>query len=167
MAVAALVVFPAAVGLGVLGPWPARGLLVLALACAVAGLCAERWRRVGCRASLVLAGAGLACLAWHLAVDHFGYRYVWLLSAPELPLHLKLANVWGGDEGTLLLLAVMALGFADRLSRRPGWAGPGALAIACAFLVGALIWDPFAATPPELLAEAPSRGMNAHLMSVW
>jgi len=167
LGIAALAAFALALGLAALGPLAERGLLVAALVCALVSIFRERWRRTAVRAALVLAGATLISLAWHLAADQFGYKYVWLLSAPELPLHLKLANVWGGDEGTLLLLAVMALGFADRLSHRPGWAGPGALGIACAFLAGALIWDPFAVTPPEFLAEATSKGMNAHLMSVW
>ena len=165
--VAALAVFVAALGLAALGPLAERGLLFLAFVLALICVVQERWRLVAGRAAFAISAATLVSLAYHLAADQFGYKYAWLLSAPELPVYLKIANVWGGDEGTLLLLAVMALWFANRLSRRPGWAGPGAFVMACAFLAGALIWDPFAATPPELLAEAPSRGMNAHLMSVW
>ena len=121
---AALGVFLLALGIAALGPVAERGLLVAAVFCTLVSIIQERWRRVAVRIALALAAAALVSLAHHLATDQFGYKYVWLLSAPELPLHLKLSNVWGGDEGTLLFLSVMAFGFADRLSRRPGWAGP-------------------------------------------
>ena len=50
--------------------------------------------------------------------------------------------------------------------RCEGWSGAGALLLSGAFTLGALIWDPFAATPAAELGAAP-RGMNAHLLSPW
>ena len=61
---------------------------------------------------------------------------------------------------TLLALA------ACRLVDGEDWSGAGALLLSGVFTFGALIWDPFAATPAADLGAAP-RGMNAHLLSPW
>ncbi|VAV90729.1 hypothetical protein MNBD_ALPHA01-2181 [hydrothermal vent metagenome] len=106
-------------------------------------------------------------LCWHLALDHFNYGYVWLYSAPDLPLYLKLANLWGGEEGTLLFLSLLSSFFCLRLSRYPGWAGPGVIILTMAFVVGLMIWHPFQMTTAEQLAHAPYQGMNAHLTKFW
>ena len=39
--------------------------------------------------------------------------------------------------------------------------------LAAWFAGGALLWDPFAATPEADLARLTSQGMNAHLVSPW
>ncbi|MBZ0217489.1 MAG: cytochrome c biogenesis protein CcsA, partial [Fimbriimonadaceae bacterium] len=78
-----------------------------------------------------------------------------------------MANIWAGDEGTLLLLSLLGMGCALLLSRYRGLAGPGAYLLSAFFILGALIWDPFRQTPPDMLAETPFRGMNAHLTRVW
>src|SRR5690606_454821 len=87
--------------------WPAAGQALLAVALGLTVHAA--FRAVGRAAALALAAAlAWACvlaLGWHFAADGFGLRYVWLYSSAELPLHLKIANVWGGDEGTTLMLA--------------------------------------------------------------
>ena len=106
-------------------------------------------------------------LSWLLAFDHFDYAYVWLYSAPDLQLYLKLANLWGGEEGTLLFLSLLLSGFCLRLSRYPGWAGPGVIILTLPFVVGLMIWHPFAMTTAEQLAHAPYQGMNAHLTKFW
>ncbi|MDH3690781.1 MAG: cytochrome c biogenesis protein CcsA [Gammaproteobacteria bacterium] len=139
----------------------------LALALVLAAVWSSRWRSAltAGAASLLLA-AGVS-LSMHLLGDDFDYWYVWLYSATALPWHLKLANLWGGDEGTLLLLATLMAFSATRLCRYRGWAGPGALLLTAGFTAGAMIWDPFATTPLDRLAQAQSRGMNAHLMSIW
>ena len=67
------------------------------------------------RGALVLLGAATLALVLHLAGDDFGYRYAWLYSAAELPLYLKVANLWGGEEGTLLLMATLLALAACRL----------------------------------------------------
>ncbi|MHA1537084.1 MAG: cytochrome c biogenesis protein CcsA [Alphaproteobacteria bacterium] len=149
------------------GMWAERGLLVFALVGALGAM--PRWKgrsRAGPFAVASL-GAALASLAVHFLNDGFSYRYVWLLSAPQLEPWLKLANIWSGDEGTLMLLGLIGLGLAIRLDRYGGWAGPGAYLLAAVFILGALLWDPFVATPAASLAEQPYRGANAHLTSVW
>ncbi|MEM7224758.1 MAG: cytochrome c biogenesis protein CcsA [Pseudomonadota bacterium] len=142
-----------------------RSYLVLSLIAALLGL--WRWRVPAARASAALTLAALCALAWRLLQDDFSTHYVWLTSAPEIPWYLKLANLWGGDQGTLLLLGTIGFALAISLCRRPGWGGPGALLTGAAFAAAALVWDPFRATPPEALAETASRAMNAHLTRIW
>ncbi len=149
------------------GLWAERGLVVAALAGAFAAMAPWRGRSLAGPLALAALGAALASLAIHFLADNFFYRYVWLLSAPQLKPWLKLASIWSGDEGTLLLLGVLGLAFAIRLDRYGGWAGPGAYLLAAVFILGALVWDSFVATPPTSLDEQPYRGANAHLTSVW
>jgi cytochrome c-type biogenesis protein CcmF len=61
-----------------------------------------------------------------------------------------------------MLLALAAC----RLLAWQGWSAPGALLLSGAFTLGALLWDPFAATPAAEIGAEP-RGMNAHLLSPW
>lgn len=151
--------------------WAASGQAALALAAALI-VRATFWQAG--RASVLAFAAALvwACvlaLAWHFAADHFAVRYVWLYSSAELPLHLKIANVWGGDEGTTLLLAACCTTLAASAARaahdgRRLSVGAG---IAAWYCLTALWLAPFAATPAEWLAQSAAQGMNAHLMKIW
>ncbi|MCW5580528.1 MAG: cytochrome c biogenesis protein CcsA [Luteimonas sp.] len=92
---------------------------------------------------------------------------MWLYSSPDLALHLKLANLWGGDEGTSLLLAALCSTLAAGVARRAE-AGAGLAALIAAWYGVTALWlQPFAATPADWLARAPWQGMNAHLMKIW
>ena len=155
----------------VVAAWAGAGSAVLAAACLLALHAVFRTQR---RAAVLSLAAALAwgcvlALGWHFATDGFALRYVWLYSSAELPLHLKLANVWGGDEGTTLLLAACCLSLAASGARRGADAAPYSAAAAIAAWYGlTTVWlAPFAATPPEWLAQSPSQGMNAHLMKIW
>lgn len=132
----------------------------------VAVILPNRRQQIADFTTFLLLAACLS-LAARLVGDEFNYRYVWLYSAPSLPWYLKLANLWGGDEGTLLFLATL-MGYAStRLVRYRGWAGPGALLLTALFALGASIWTPFSPTPADDLLRTQSQGMNAHLMRVW
>ena len=144
-----------------------RALLWSALAACLAAIPRWRWQAWAGPVALVLLASATASLALRFALDDFGYHLVWLMSAPELVLWLKLANLWSGDEGTLLLLALIGLALAIRLARYDGWVGPSAFGLAAIFLLGAILWDPFRPTPDAALAELAYRGMNAHLTRVW
>lgn len=144
-----------------------RALLGFALGACLAAIPRWRWQAWAGPLALVILGAAVASLALRFALDDFGYHLVWLMSAPQLVLWLKLANLWSGDEGTLLLLALIGLAMAIRLARYDGWIGPGSYSLAAAFLLGAILWDPFRPTPEAALAELAYRGMNAHLTRVW
>ena len=135
------------------------------LSCFVALLRPAQRRTATLLLAALLIGLCLA-LALHLLLDHFNYRYVWLYSAAALPPHLKVALLWGGEEGTLLLMATLCGLISVHLYRFRGWAAPGSLLLTLVFIVGTLLWNPFAAVPAEF-AAAPPRGMNAHLTSVW
>jgi len=116
-------------------------------------------------AAALLSGALLGLTAL-LIGDRFEVRYVWLYSGAELPLYLKLGNLWGGDEGTTLLLAVFCMGLAAVNRAMPSRFDVTAL-IGAALALSAAWLGPFSATPPDWLAQAASQGMNAHLMKIW
>ena len=118
----------------------------------------------------MLAVAAVLDLGLLLVFDRFEFSYVWRSSHTALPWFYKLANVWGGDEGTLLLLTALASVAAVRLARYEGLAAPGALCLVASLAVGAAVWTPFAGLPPDLVANgtaAHGQGMNAHLVRVW
>ena len=150
-----------------IGPAAERGLLALALLGALAALWPWGRQRAAGPVALALLAAAVGSLALRFLTDDFSTHLVWSLSAPQLAPWLKVANLWAGDEGTLLLLGTIGLALALRLDRYGGWAGPGAYALAAVFILGALLWDPFRPTAAAALAEAPYRGMNAHLSSPW
>lgn len=151
--------------------WAPLGSLALAGAAALAVLVALRpaWRTQALAIVAALAWACVLALGWHFARDHFALRYVWLYSSADLPLHLKIANVWGGDEGTTLLLAACLASLAASGARAGLDGGRTSVAAALVAWHGVLaLWlGPFAATPADWLAQLPSQGMNAHLMKPW
>ena len=161
----------AAVVAALVALWAPLGNLALAAAAALALHAALRPQRRGHAlvAAAALLWACILALAWHFARDHFALRYVWLYSSAELAPHLKIANVWGGDEGTTLLLAACLASLAARAARAGLDDGPRSLAAALVAWHGLLaLWlSPFAATPADWLAQLPSQGMNAHLMKPW
>ncbi|MGI9333734.1 MAG: hypothetical protein ACR2RL_11340, partial [Gammaproteobacteria bacterium] len=177
-----MVALPLAVVLVVIGPfaertavWAAAVLMIFAAAVhrRVARATHRDLPPSGVRlASIVTAAAGsmlasVIAIAAHLLGDDFAYRYVWLYSAVELPWYLKLSNVWGGDEGTLALMAALIMLGAARALRYRGWAFPGAALLGAAFAAGAGVWSPFEATPAADLARLDAQGINAHLATVW
>lgn len=144
-----------------------RGFVALSLALAIVAMFPHYQRRLAGSLGFALLLSVTISLALRFLNDTFTYHIVWLLSAPALDPYLKIANIWAGDEGTLLLLSLLGMGCALRLSRYRGLAGPGAYLLSACFILGVLIWDPFRQTAPDSLAEMPFRGMNAHLTRVW
>lgn len=151
--------------------WAPLGSLALAAAAALAVHAAFRpaQREQVLAAAAALAWACILALGWHFAGDHFALRYVWLYSSADLPLHLKIANIWGGDEGTTLLLVACLASLAARSARTGLDGGRTSVAAALVAWYGLLaLWlTPFAATPADWLAQMPSQGMNTHLMKPW
>jgi cytochrome c-type biogenesis protein CcmF len=158
---------PAAAALCMLMPRAGDALVIAAGTCALwAGVSAAHSVPLLRVAAGLLWGA-LIGLATSLVTDRFDLRYVWLYSGAELPTHLKLANLWGGDEGTTLLLAAFCASVAAGGAREARLRIDATALIAAAVALTAGGLAPFAATPAEWLAQAPSQGMNAHLMKVW
>ncbi|MFZ5960004.1 cytochrome c biogenesis protein CcsA [Pseudomonas knackmussii] len=167
--------------------WPAVGWAAAASCCALLWLLPQLGNALlWGLAALIAAGAqraqwrgncwriavgGLygACvaLALHLLADHFQLRYAWLYSSAALPGYLKLSNLWGGDEGTILLLAAFCMTTTLASERLAGWAGRGNALIAAWYTATAAWLGPFSATPEAWLASQPSQGMNAHLQMIW
>ena len=109
----------------------------------------------------------LATLAWHLLADHFQYHYVWLYSGAGLPDWLKIACLWGGEQGTLLLLGTCLSGLSWHLLKHGPHSWRPIALLALAFAVAQWWWSPFAVTPGSALAAKPYQGLNAHLQTVW
>lgn len=193
-------VLPSRQGLALIGlaavaasAWSPLGtvVLIVAAALAVTAIVADRLRPRLLSIAAALAWGCLAALAFHLATDGFDVRYVWLYSSAELPLAYKIANAWGGDEGTTLMLAAFCLSLAARsaattvaaraaalaraaarptahhMAPPPPIAGRVAALIAAWYAVTVAWLGPFAATPPDWLVDMPSQGMNAHLVKIW
>ncbi|WP_341930718.1 hypothetical protein [Methyloversatilis discipulorum] len=110
------------------------------------------------RAALLRVAAGLLwgaliALAVLLVGDRFDLRYVWIYSGAELPLHLKLANLWGGDEGTTLLLAAFLSTLAARGAAQRRQRIDVAALLAAWYALTAAWLGPFAATPVDWLQK--------------
>lgn len=148
--------------------FPFLGDFVIALAglSVLAAGVSGRYRGLPARLGAAGLWGAVLALAVLMLTDRFDVRYVWLYSGAELPWHLKLANVWGGDEGTTLLLATFC---ASLVSGSPAlrWRFDPNAVIAAALALTAALSGPFAATSAEWLARAPYQGMNAHLMKIW
>ncbi|MFH1816045.1 MAG: cytochrome c biogenesis protein CcsA [Pseudomonadota bacterium] len=159
-------VLGAALGCAVL---PAAGNVLLAAAGAAAlwGGVAPTRRGALLRVAAGLLWGALIALAVLLLGDRFDVRYVWIYSGAELPLHLKLANLWGGDEGTTLLLAAFLATLAARGAAQRSQRIDIAALLAAWYALTAAWLGPFAATPVDWLQKSASQGMNAHLMNIW
>lgn len=158
---------PLGIVFGLVGGGIERLALFLALAILGTALWKHPKRSQLSAMAFALVLAATTGLASHLLFDHFQYAYVWLYSAPLVPWYLKLANIWGGDEGTLLFLTLLFGAFTRFMIRHQGWAGTGSLSLTLFFCFGALVWNPFAQTPSADLADMTNRGMNSHLLTIW
>lgn len=159
--------FLAGTGAALLYPGAGNLLLAAAVLLSLGGARVAKARAVLWRLSAALLYACATALVLALLLDRFDFRYVWLYSSPTLPVYLKAANLWGGDEGTLILLAVMFTPLALRHAERPGWEGVAAGLLAAWYATAALLLGPFAPTPDSWLASQDSQGMNAHLQKIW
>ena len=58
-----------------------------------------------------LVSVSFACLAWSFVYNDFSVLYVASHSNSGLPLMYRIAGVWGGHEGSLLLWAMMPVSY--------------------------------------------------------
>jgi cytochrome c-type biogenesis protein CcmF len=151
----------------------ALGIAALGLAAGVAAGVARsaEWTRVAERAvHLVFAFVTLAigCLFWAFASCDFQLAYVAQHSARSMDLHYRLAALWGGQAGSLLLwlwilmvYGSTCLAFQRRQNRRlVPWISAVLLANAVFFLVLLdFVTDPFAPLPPGR-AMSDGSGLN-------
>ncbi len=104
---------------------PQIGNLLLVMIAGLIVLGALRpFLRLGCwRFALAALYGACLSLVLHLLADDFHLRYIWLYSSAALPSYLKMSNLWGGDEGTVLLLATLCMTIGIRNAALPGWSG--------------------------------------------
>jgi len=148
-------------------PQAGNALLYVIGGTIVAGAIWPQARLMLWRCALAMLYAVCMALVFHLLADHFELRYVWLYSGPDLPPYLKVSNLWGGDEGTTLLLASVCMTIALRNASFPAWTGRANGLVAAWYVITAAWLGPFSSTPADLLAARVSQGMNAHLQTVW
>lgn len=126
---------------------------------------ADAGRKIALPLAVILTGATFALVVQFLTGDS-GNALVFRHAAAGQPWPLRLAGMWASDQGTLLLMALMLAWTGVSWSRRPGWAGRGAVALALCFALGAVAWNPFEATAAEALA-GPAPRHNSHLANPW
>jgi len=147
-------------------------LTALALVLVVAGLAARQARRVS--QGLLLAGqlavvTALVLLAYALLSGDFRLDYVVRETSSSLPTPYKLAALWAGQEGTILLWAAFVLSIGMTLREqeagRRRLASDLMLGLGAGLLVLLLIKSPFAAfagKPPK-----DGQGLNPLLQNPW
>ena len=134
-----------------------------------------RWMAVAPSAAaglLVFHLLAFACLAWAFAVNDFSVLYVATNSSALLPLHYRLAAVWGGHEGSLLLWSLILSGWTLAVAAKSRSLPPEVSArvlailgfIAAGFLCFMLFTsNPFARLLPAALA---GRDLNPLLQDI-
>src|SRR5258708_17237638 len=63
--------------------------------------------RPAAQAQALLVAFAFGCLTYAFVANDFSVAYVAAHSNSALPLHYRVAGVWGGHEGSLLLWALM------------------------------------------------------------
>jgi cytochrome c-type biogenesis protein CcmF len=149
-------------------------LLALAVACILATLPVigaargnARWiglARPAAQAHFFLVLAAFACLTASFVRNDFSVLYVASNSNSALPLPYRVAGVWGGHEGSLLLwltmLAVWMLAVAAFSSHLPAAFTARILAVMGAVSVGFLLFMLLTSNPFERLFPVPADGRD-------
>jgi len=140
----------------------ASGYLLLSM-CAVGFIAARKRPRLISPCLWALTSC-FALLLYALLNDRFELRYVAAYSARDLPQWLKAASLWGGEEGGLLLLALICAAIAAHYRHSHPHCRDAMLMLAALFSAACLWWSPFAPSPSP---PADGAGLNAHLLTVW
>ncbi len=156
--------------------------LLLAAYGAVMGFLAASSRSANLIASAVRSMRGtlllvaVSCIGIWAAFlgNHFEVEYVFMYASRDLPLAYKLAALWGGQKGSLMLWALLLAIFAVAVVRPAAYKDPGerrmvvgAGSVLMAILVFFLILANFSTDPFERLPEFPpdGRGLNPLLQN--
>jgi cytochrome c-type biogenesis protein CcmF len=73
--------------------------------------------RPAAEAQFMFVAFAFACLAWSFVQNDFSVTYVASNSNSSLPLQYRLAAVWGGHEGSLLLWVLILAGWMVAVAR--------------------------------------------------
>ncbi len=133
-----------------------------------------RWGRTGVYATLVAAASAAALVLALFLLQRYDFRYVYDYSSRDLELRYRIAAVWAGQSGSLIVWALAGLLVAPWLIRRTRHFEPYVLGLLmllqAALLVFMLIRNPFL---PTLQANGlpfvpeDGRGLNPQLHNVW
>jgi len=120
--------------------------------------------RAAAQAQALFGALAFACLAWAFAQHDFSVQYVAQHSNTRLPIQYRLAAVWGGHEGSLLLWTLLLSGWGVAVSVTSR-ALPDALVarvLGVMGLVGAglLVFTLFASNPFTRVLPAPADGRD-------
>lgn len=120
--------------------------------------------RPAARVQFLLVLISFACLTWAFVAKDFSVAYVAQNSNTQLPLAYRIAAVWGGHEGSLLLWMLMQTGWAfavSLLSRQlPDEMVARVLGVLGLVSAGFLLFVLFTSNPFERLVPAAMEGRD-------
>ena len=130
--------------------------------------------RIGVYAALGFAGASALLILALFLLHRYDIRYVYDYSSEDLELRYRIAAVWAGQPGSLVVWALAGLATAPFLIRRTRQYEPYVLALLmllqAILIVFMLIRNPFTATemtPGMAWPPVDGRGLNPQLHNVW
>ena len=120
--------------------------------------------RPAARAQFLLVATAFGCLTWAFVANDFSVVYVAQHSNSRLPLIYRIAGVWGGHEGSLLLWMLMLSGWTlavSALSRHlPDTMAARVLGVLGLVAVGFLLFILLTSNPFERLLPAAEDGRD-------
>src|SRR3954470_13421130 len=145
---------------------PELGQVALALALVVAFVQAfvPPVARQAARGQAVLVAFAFGCLTYSFVTNDFSVAYVAAHSNTQLPLHYRVAGVWGGHEGSLLLwtlmLGVWMTAVSVFSSHLPEEMAARVLGVMGLVSAGFLAFMLFTSNPFDRLLPAPADGRD-------
>jgi cytochrome c-type biogenesis protein CcmF len=132
-----------------------------------------RWGRVGMGSALLCAVASAVLLLVLFIWQRYDIEYVYNYSSVDLEMRYRVAAVWAGQPGSLVVWALVGLICAPFVIRRSHHFEPYILAtlmlLQAFLLVFMLVRNPFMPTMIDGVAANPTdgRGLNPQLHNVW
>jgi cytochrome c-type biogenesis protein CcmF len=101
-----------------------------------------------------------------MACDNYEVKYVWLYTSPGIDLYKKIANLFVGDEGGVLWLALFLTAYVHRCSPDSDLLKINS-GIAAWYVLAVAVINPLSVLSADYSHSQPGGGLNAHLDSVW
>ncbi len=112
----------------------------------------------------VMVAVSYACLTWSFITSDFSVSYVANHSNSHLPLIYRISGVWGGHEGSLLLWALILVGWTGAVAIRtreiPDLLSARVLSVMGLIGVGIMLFMLLTSNPFERLFPAPLEGRD-------
>jgi cytochrome c-type biogenesis protein CcmF len=120
--------------------------------------------RSAAQAQAMLVAFAFGCLTWSFVTNDFSVAYVAMNSNSALPLHYRVAGVWGGHEGSFLLwcliLGAWMLAVSVFSAHLPEDMAARVLGVMGVLSAGFIAFMLFASNPFERLFPAPPDGRD-------